>query len=144
MAMHTLSFSFPLTLTHTHTHIIYTVFPRLRLWAVIFPKVSSCGPCARQSGELWRGWRRLACWMKKPVTFAFRGTATSFLSSPFHLSCPISHLPCFSSWGGLPAETGRLILPCYPPLLYPSDKALCFFYSSRRLSFLLWLCLKKR
>lgn len=55
----------------------HIVFPCLRLGAVVFPKVSSCGPCARLSGELRRGWRRLACWVKTLATCAFCGTATS-------------------------------------------------------------------
>lgn len=115
---------------HAVSHAVYAhiLFPRSRLGALIFPKVSSCGPCARLSGELWRGWRRLACWMEQPVTCAFCSTATSLSSAP------LLHLPSrFSSRGGLPAETGRLILPCLPPRLYPSDKALCISSSPRLL-----------
>lgn len=116
-----------------NTHLL---FPCLRLGvAVIFPKVSSRGLCARLSGELWRGWRRLACWMKKPVTCAFCGTATSHSYSP-----PATPPPTPFSWGGLPAETGRLILPCS----YPSDKALCSACSSRLLSLFLKKKKKKR
>lgn len=64
----------------------HIVFPRLRLGAVVFPKVSSCGLCARLSGELWRGWRHCACWMKKLATCAFCGTETSpFLQLPSHI-----------------------------------------------------------
>ncbi|KAI9524941.1 hypothetical protein NQZ68_014476 [Dissostichus eleginoides] len=39
------------------------------LGALIFPEVSSCGPCARLSEELRRGLaspRLACCWMKKP------------------------------------------------------------------------------
>lgn len=77
---------------------------------------------------------RLACRMKKPVTCAFCGPATSLSSPPLlppSLTHPPPHSPPFSSRSGLPAETGRLILPCSPPLLYPSDKALCISFSTR-------------
>ena len=73
------------SLSHTNAHIL---FPRLRLGALIFPKVSSCGPCARLSGELWKGWRRLACWMKKPRNMCFLWHSSLPL-----LSALLHHLP---------------------------------------------------
>lgn len=103
------------------------------LWS--FQKVSSCGPRARLSGELWRDWRRLACWMKKPVTFAFCGTATTLSS----LSSILPLLPPSptSSPSALEEDYRQKldVWSCLAlsPLLYPSDKALCISFSSRLL-----------
>lgn len=73
----------------------HIVFPRLRLGAVVFPKVSSCGNCARLSGELWRGWRRLASGYKslQHVLSVAQQPAPAF---SFHLTyAPPSPQPAF-------------------------------------------------
>lgn len=112
-----------------HTQYKHIVTPRLSLGAAVFPKVSSCGPRARLTGELQRGWRCLACWMKRLATCSFCGTATSPAFN-FHLthSPPPPHPPLKEV---LRAETWGLILPWSALQLYPSDKALCVPFFSR-------------
>lgn len=102
---------------HMAPHLQYKhlVFPHLRLEAVVFPKVSSCGPCARLSGELWRGLAWPPLLDKKACNMCFL----------WHSNQPLPLAPPSPSQGGLQAETGSLILPWSALQLYPSDKAFC-------------------
>lgn len=121
--------------TAPRTQYKHVVFPRLRLGAVVFPKVSSRGPCARLSGELWRGWRRLACWMKSHNMCFLWHSSQPCLQLPSHiLTHPPYSPPHPPSQEGLPAETGGLILPWSALQLHPSDKALRLLPLSRFLS----------
>lgn len=66
------------------------------------------------------------------ICFLWHSTRPPLSSVP-PLPASVSRLPSHFSWGGLPAETGRLIRPCSPPPLYPSDKALCISFFCRLL-----------
>lgn len=103
--------------SHTLVQDLQILFPCSRLRALIFPKVSSCGPCARLSGELWRSWRRFACWGGGAVNICFSvAQQPAFPLYPLPSKCISPHPPLLFSkripgrnWTLDPA----LLLPCH-------------------------------
>lgn len=105
-----------------HTQYKHIVFPRLRLGAVLFPKVFLPWPLCQSDWRAVEGLASPRLLNEKAFTCSFCGTATGPACS-FHLTR--TPPPLLPSQEGLPAGTGGSILPWSALQLYPSDKALC-------------------